>query len=88
MMFHERLARNIRNARKAAGMTQEQLAQRIGLTKNSVSFYENAKRMPSIETMSIMRSVLDTSLDDLVPEVRLEVEQDPSQTSIYDMIGE
>lgn len=88
MMFHERLARNIRNARKAAGMTQEQLAQRIGLTKNSVSFYENAKRMPSIETMSIMRNVLDTSLDDLVPEVRLEVEQDPSQTSIYDMIGE
>jgi transcriptional regulator with XRE-family HTH domain len=87
-MFHERLARNIRNARKAAGMTQEQLAQRIGLTKNSVSFYENAKRMPSIETMSIMRNVLETSLDDLVPEVRLEVEQDPSQTSIYDMIGE
>lgn len=88
MMFHKRLARNIRNARKAAGLTQEQLAQRIGLTKNSVSFYENAKRMPSIETMSIMRNVLGTSLDDLVPEVMPEIGQDPSQTSIYDMIGE
>lgn len=80
--FHERLAENIRDARKAMGMTQEQLAQKIGLTKNSVSFYETAKRMPSIETMSIMRHVLDTSLDDLVPEVEFEIEQDPSQTSI------
>lgn len=86
--FHEKLAENIRNARTAAGMTQAQLAQRIGLTNNSVSFYETAKRMPSIKTMSIMRHVLGISLDDLVPEVEPEVMEDPRQTSIYDMIGE
>ncbi len=88
MTFVEELASNIRDARKAAGMTQCTLAQMIGRTANCVSLYETAKRMPSIETMSIMRHVLGTSLDDLVPEVEFEVEQDPSQTSIYDMIGE
>ncbi|MFM0630738.1 helix-turn-helix domain-containing protein [Paraburkholderia xenovorans] len=37
----------IRAARKAAGLTQEQLGERLGLTKGNVSAWENARHEPS-----------------------------------------
>lgn len=39
----------IKELRLKAGLTQEQLAKKIGLSKQSVSFYELGKRNPKIE---------------------------------------
>lgn len=88
MTFREELADRLRDARLAAGMTQCQLAQQVGVTNRCVSLYETAKRTPPLETMSIISGVLDASLDDLVPHVTAITQVDPGQTTIYDMIGE
>lgn len=88
MSFMEELAHNLREARVVKRMTQNQLAQQIGVTANAISLYENAKRMPNLETMSIMSDVLGTSLDDLIPYVVHVHMTDVNQTCIFDLIGE
>lgn len=89
MTFGRRLAANIKRARMAAGLTQLQLAQRIGRSKNCMSMYETARRMPSVETVSMLASVLDVALDDLIPEYSWDYGSvDNMQVSIFDLIGE
>lgn len=53
--FGERL----RAARKAAGMTQKYLAQKIGAKHNSVSDWENNKNMPDPDTIVLLCEYLD-----------------------------
>jgi len=88
MTFLEELADRLRSARTKANLTQKDLAQQIGVNTNCVSMYENARRMPSLDKMSMMSEVLDTSLDLLVPTVKPYDLTLDGQTSIYDMLGE
>ena len=88
-MFLNEFARALKDARACAGMTQKDLAQKIGVTTNCVSMYENARRMPSILMASRMSSALDVKMDDIVPHADLQDDEaDENQTSIYDLIGE
>lgn len=86
MSFLDELASNIRDARLLRGMTQRHLAQKVGVSVNCVSQYETARRMPSLDKVSIMSGVLDVSLDDLVPDVLACDDVDENQTSIYDYL--
>jgi transcriptional regulator with XRE-family HTH domain len=44
-------ARNLRVLREAAGITQEELALRVGTDVSNISRYEAAKRDPSVRTV-------------------------------------
>lgn len=41
----------LRTLRKQAGLSQKQLAERIGVTKSVVSYYELSERIPSPEVL-------------------------------------
>lgn len=56
----------LREARKAAGLTQEQLGFALGVTKSSVSAWENDRETPSFRLLPNLRSVLKRSLDELI----------------------
>lgn len=88
MEFLAELASRVRDARIRAGITQRDLAQRVGVNVSTISMYENAKRMPSLDKMSMMSEVLDTSLDFLVPTVKPHDLMLDSQMSVYDVLGE
>jgi transcriptional regulator with XRE-family HTH domain len=45
-------ARNLRALREAAGITQEELALRVGTDVSNISRYEAAKRDPSVRTVA------------------------------------
>lgn len=45
-MAAKKQARSLREARKAARMTLEQVAQRTGLTRQAVSFWETGVNVP------------------------------------------
>lgn len=49
----------IRLARKAKGMTQNHLAEAIGVKGNSVSDWENNKCKPDVDTLELLMGVLD-----------------------------
>jgi transcriptional regulator with XRE-family HTH domain len=56
---------NLRKCRKEAGLTQQQLADRIGTTHNLVSLYERDKLNPKIETAMKFADALNVEMDAL-----------------------
>lgn len=59
------LAENIQNLRKKLGFTQEELAEKLGVTFQAVSKWENAKSTPDISFLPIMADLFDCSIDQL-----------------------
>lgn len=45
---NERFAERLRDLREAAGLTQKQLADKLGVSRGSISYYENCERVPDI----------------------------------------
>ena len=62
MNFNE----NIKKARKAAGITQKELAEMIGVHQKDISRWENGERTPNIEAFSGICKALKTSADTLL----------------------
>lgn len=59
------LGQKIKALRKSKGLTQEELANKCGLSKNGLWNYENDKREITIETLTKIISVLDLSQEEI-----------------------
>lgn len=59
------LAANIQDYRKKCGFTQEKLAEKLGVTFQAVSKWENAKSAPDILFLPMMADLFECSIDDL-----------------------
>ena len=57
---------NIRKAREALGITQQTLADRLYVSRQAVSRWENGSRYPDLLTAKALAKSLDTTLDDLL----------------------
>ena len=60
------VGRNIRRFREAKGLTQEQLAERLCVTRQAVSNWENEKTQPDIDTLHKIAQVLEVSVEELI----------------------
>jgi transcriptional regulator with XRE-family HTH domain len=60
--FGERL----KQFRKQAGLTQDDIAAQLGLTKNAVSQWERNVSQPDLANLVVLRTMLRVSLDVLV----------------------
>lgn len=58
------LGEQIRELRKKRGMTQEQLANKLGTTKAAISRYEKDQRQPKISQIKKIATALDASSDE------------------------
>lgn len=56
----------LRAARSSKGLTQDELAERIDVTKAAVSAWENNRDKPTLEKLQPLRDALTISLDVLV----------------------
>ena len=70
MLFHEKLIQR----RKERGMTQEELADRLSVSRQTVSKWENGECMPDADKFIRLADVLEISLDELAGR---EVEVEP-----------
>ena len=59
------LGKKIRQLRFKAGLTQEQLADELGISPQAVSKWENAAAMPDISALPLLAEVFGVSIDDL-----------------------
>ena len=62
MTFGEKL----REARKEAGLSQEQLAEKMSVSRSAVAKWESDKGMPDVNNLKVMARLLDVSLDYLL----------------------
>lgn len=57
------IAQNIKSIREKTGMTQQQLADKMFITRQTVSNWENGKVMPDIEKLMQLSQCMDTQLN-------------------------
>ena len=60
------LGDNIKRFRKEANLSQEALAEKLGVTRQSISLWENNQSQPSIETLLSLSKVLNKTTDELL----------------------
>lgn len=66
------LAQNIKIARTEAGITQKELAEKIGVYQKDISRWENGERTPSMEGLVKICIALQVSADELL-EIRMKM---------------
>lgn len=54
-----------RDARLHKGMTQDELADRLGITKSAISAWENDRETPAFDKLVAIRKELEVSIDEL-----------------------
>ena len=57
---------NLMSLRKMSGMSQEELAERIYISRQTLSKYETGESLPNIEQCKAIADVFGVTLDDLV----------------------
>lgn len=60
------ISQNIASLRNARGLTQEEVAARIGVSRQSVAKWESGESAPDLSNASALARVFDVRLDDLV----------------------
>lgn len=60
---NDNFKRKLKELREKSGMTQEQLTERMGLSKATISQYENQERFPSALSVIKIASVFHVSTD-------------------------
>ena len=60
------IGKTIKKVRAEKGMTQEQLAEQLHVTRQAVSNWEQGKTQPDIETLSAMAEVFEKPVEDLI----------------------
>jgi transcriptional regulator with XRE-family HTH domain len=65
-MDQEKIGKFISKCRKQKKLTQEQLAEKLGVTNKSVSRWENGKSMPDISMFNILSEELGVSINNLM----------------------
>ena len=59
-------AKNLKMLRKQAGMSQEQLAEKLGVSRQAVTKWETGAGIPDIENIMAISTLFDISIDDLL----------------------
>ena len=61
-------AEKLKSARKAAGMTQEVLAEKLGVSRQAVTKWETDRGIPEIENMIVISNLFGITVDELLSE--------------------
>ena len=65
-MNQEKIGNFIANKRKEKNMTQQELADKLGVTDRAIGNWENGRRMPDISIMKELCDVLDITINELI----------------------
>lgn len=60
------IGENIQNFRKKLGLSQEELAQKIPVSRQTVSQWENGQTVPSIDNLIILKEIFGVSVDEIL----------------------
>nr|UVY12769.1 MAG: helix-turn-helix domain protein [Bacteriophage sp.] len=60
------IGENIRKARKAAGVSQKELAERLQVYQKDISRWENGERTPTLEVFAKICRELNVSADEML----------------------
>ena len=82
-MFKEKFAKNLRDIRKSRKLTQEQLAELVGVDFRYISLLENAKSFPPCDLIEKLVKALNINYSELFA-----FDEDLSREEIENRLGE
>lgn len=62
----DQIGKHIKKYREEKGLTQEQLAEQMSVTRQAVSNWENAKTQPDIDTLFRLSQIFEISIEELI----------------------
>ena len=65
-MMKNTIGNNIEKLRKESGITQEQIASKLCISRQALSNYETGKRIPDIYELIVLADLFEVSLDTIV----------------------
>ena len=74
------IGENIQKLRKRKKMTQEELAEEIGVARQTVAKWEREESSPDLEAAGRLAAALDVTVDDLINAPGEELDPDPALT--------
>lgn len=84
-MFHD----NLVTLRKMKNMTQEDIAEKIGVSRQSVAKWETGETVPDLDKCKILAEIFEVSLDDLAnyePEDSMGMAFPPKGKHLFGMV--
>ena len=84
------LAEKLKDARKNAALSQEQLAEKLCVSRSAVAKWESGKGLPDIENLKAISKLLDVSIDYLVDdgaEMDFRVTKEQIDLDSYEVTG-
>ena len=80
------LSENIFQFRKALGLSQEQLAEQVGVSRQSISKWETGQSAPELDKLVTLSRVFGISTDELLGNAMQKLDDIPSTVPITDYI--
>lgn len=81
------IGNKIRERRQRLGLSQDELAQKLYVSRVTVSHWETSKTLPDVQSMLILANLFDTTIDELVKgdvdEMREMVERSEQRTKVF-----
>ena len=74
-MNQENIGKFIAECRKEKNMTQQELAEKLGVTDRAISNWENGRRLPDLSLISLVANELDVSVAELLNGRKLNKEE-------------
>lgn len=68
------LAENLQSLRKAAGLSQEELAEKCNVSRQAVAKWESGDSIPTLDKVICLADILSVSIDELVGRTEADVE--------------
>lgn len=62
----EKFNENLKNARERRGLSQKEVAEKIGVAKSTYSLYESGNREPNVQTIKKIADLLKITADELL----------------------
>ena len=82
--------KNLVQMRKLHGMTQENLAEKVGVSRQAVARWESGESLPDLEKSKLLAEVLNVSLDELAnyePEDNLGIGLAPKGKHLFGLVN-
>lgn len=83
------VGRVIRDLRTGAGMSQEELAEKVFVSRQTISNWENGKSYPDVQSLSLIAGHFGTSIDELVkgdlPMIAEKIEEEDARAAEEDV---
>lgn len=79
---------NIRNYRKANNLSQDELAEKLGVSRQSISLWENGQTQPTLDNIIALAKIFHVTSDALLSSESSETVSEPAESASAAPVGE